>query len=96
MEKQFEEFTALVPANFKGLMIQYWMRDESIDRNEAIAAYIDADFERLNKRIANTVQTFKPDIAPYEHCAETNGLTCFEVVDNNFVIPVEILEECDQ
>lgn len=91
MEKQFEEFKAYVPANFKGLMIQYWMRDENIDRDEAIAAYIDTDFDDLHKRIANTFQTFKPDLGYSD--AERNGTLCVEIEENNVVIPVQILEE---
>jgi len=91
MEKQYSEFRAFVPANFTGLMIQWWMRDERLDRDAAIAAYLDNDFKKLSSRIANTHQTFKPDLG-YAN-AETNGSLCFEIEDNNFVIPVEILEE---
>jgi hypothetical protein len=93
MEKQFTKFKALVPANFKGLMIQYWMSDEGISRNKAIDYYLDSDFENLNKRIANTVQEFKPDLG-YTN-KDRNGRLCFEAEDNNFVIPVEILEKAE-
>lgn len=92
MDKQFEEFKAYVPENFKDLMIQYWMRDENMSRDEAIDAYLDDDFEKLNKRIANTYQTFKPDLG-YVNASELEGGLCFEVDDNNIVIPVDILEE---
>jgi hypothetical protein len=91
MKKQFEEFRALVPPNFKELMIQYWMRNEVMDRQQAIDAYMDESFDKLNKRIANTVQTFKPDLGYRDN--QINGTLCFEVKDDSFVIPVEILEE---
>ena len=93
MNKQFKEFRALVPANFKGLMIQYWMKDENISRNKAIDYYLDNEFENLNKRIANTVQSFKPDLGYTNE--DKNGRLCFEIEDNNYVIPVDILESVE-
>ena len=89
MEKQLKEFKALLPSNIKGLMIQFWMKDERIPREEALK-YITPDFETFAKSIANTAQTFKPDLG-YSN-KDYDGVLCFVKGDDNWVIPVEILE----
>lgn len=89
MEKQFTEFEALAPANFTGRMIQFWMKDDNISRDEALK-YINDDFKALADRISNRVCKFKPDLG-YKY-KEFEGAFCFEIEDNNWVIPVEILE----
>jgi len=91
MDNQYGEFRAGVPYNFKELMIEYWMRDENMDKNEAMNAYLTGDFFRLERRIAGTVRTFKPDLGYSD--SMINGTLCFEVEDNNVVIPIEILIE---
>lgn len=90
MKKQFKEFKAFVPTNIVGLMTQYWMSDENITRDEALDRYITGDFREFTSTIANTFQTFTPDLG-YRN-KETNGTLCFLKGDNNWVIPVEVLE----
>ena len=89
MEKQFVEFEALVPANFTGRMIQFWMKDDNITREEALN-YIDDSFKEFAKKVTNRVRRFKPDLG-YTN-KEFDGAYCFDVEDNNWVIPVEVLE----
>ena len=89
--KQFKEFEALVPDNFAALMVQYWREDESFStEDEVIAAYYDDDFKQFANRIAGTRCRFKPDLGYSDD--DRNGTLCFEMDDNNIVIPTDILE----
>lgn len=88
--KRFEEFEAMVPDNFADLMVDYWETDESMSRDEALEAYYDDSFKQLDKRISGTRRTFKPDLGYSDKSID--GTLCFESEDNNFVIPVSILE----
>ncbi len=87
--KQFHRFQAFVPENFTELMIKYWKDDEKLTRAEALGFYYDDDFIRLASRISGTQQTFKPDIGYRDKSID--GTLCFEIEDNNLVIPVSIL-----
>jgi hypothetical protein len=88
--KQFTEFEAMVPGNFAALMVDYWESDETLSRDEVIAAYYDDSFKALDKRIAGTKCRFKPDLGYSDE--NRDGTLCFEIEDNNVVIPVAILE----
>lgn len=88
MEKQFNRFSATVPEDFAELMIGFWM-EEGFSRNEAIDAYYDDDFIELVDRIKGQRCKFKPDLGYADR--NINGTLCFEVEDDNFVIPVLIL-----
>ncbi len=88
--KQFEEFEALVPDNFAQLMVQFWQDDEKSTRDEVISAYYDADFKALHGRIAGTKCKFKPDLGYTDKSID--GTLCFELEDDNVVIPVSMLE----
>lgn len=89
MDKQFSRFSATVPEDFTELMIQFWMDDEGLSRDEAINAYYDGSFIDLTNRIKGERCNFKPDLGYSDN--SINGTLCFEVEDNNFVIPVSIL-----
>lgn len=90
MEKQFNKFRAIVPDNFKNLMIDYWMDNEKISREAAINFYIDDGFNELSERISDNTAYFNPDLGYTDK--EIDGQLCFEAQDNNFVIPVNILK----
>lgn len=89
MNKQFSQFTATVPDDFGEQMIQYWMDDESLSRDDVINTYHDESFSELEKRIKGKKCSFKPDLGYRDN--DINGSLCFEVEDNNFCIPVSIL-----
>ena len=91
--KQFKEFRALVPTNFASLMVDFWEKDESLTRDEVIEAYYSDKFKIFAARISGTAQTFKPDLG-YAN-KSIDGTVCFEIDDNNVVIPIEILEVID-
>lgn len=88
--KQFEQFEAIVPENFEQLMIDFWIRNENAEKEEVLAWYFDDNFKAMNKRIAGKRCTFKPDLGYSSE--EVNGTLCFELEDNDYVIPVSILE----
>ena len=88
--KQFEEFEAIVPDNFERLMVIWWRESENATEDDVLKWYYDENFKLLAKRIAGTRRKFKPDLG-YKDEAK-NGTLCFEIEDNNFVIPVKILE----
>ena len=90
MEKQFTDFMAFVPDDFEEKMIQFWMADEKLARDDVLPAYYDDAFKELCARISGKEFLFKPDLG-YSH-ADTNGKLCFEAIDDCFVIPVSILE----
>lgn len=92
--KQFEEFEALVPDDFKKLMVKWWMEDESSTRDQVIKWYYDDDFKTFADRVVGTRCRFKPDLGYADK--EKNGTICFEKEDNNYVIPVHILEVISQ
>lgn len=90
MTKQFLEFEAMVPANFERLMILWWREDENASEEDVLRWYYDEDFKLFASRIAGNKCRFKPDLGYKD--GSKNGTLCFEVEDNNFVIPVKILE----
>jgi len=90
MMKQFDVFEAMVPDNFAQLMVQFWEEEEERSRDEVIISYYNADFKALDKRIAGTRCKFEPDLGYTDE--SINGTLCFEIEDNNFVIPVAMLE----
>jgi hypothetical protein len=89
MKKQFIRFSAIVPIDFNEKMIEFWMRDEGLSRSEAINIYHDGLFIDLVNRIKGKRCNFKPDLGYSDK--DLNGSLCFEVEDNNFCIPVSIL-----
>jgi len=92
MDKQFKEFKAMVPIDFKEQFIQFVMKDEKVLRDQAIEFYFKDNkykFDELNERVAGKICKFRPDLG-YAH-SDSNGRHCFEIVDNNWCIPVELL-----
>lgn len=81
------QFEALVPNNFEAIMVDWWQEEESLTRDDALAAYHNDSFKALVDRVAGKRCKFKLDLG----CGWDGG-TCFEVLDNNFVIPVSILK----
>lgn len=82
------KFRATVPDNFRELMIEYWMRDEGMDYDEALACYGDGSFEELCERLSGVESEFVCEVGSEPN--DWDGI-CFEVTDNNFVIPLNIL-----
>ena len=88
--KQFKEFEAIVPYNFANLMVNFWSSNENLNRDTVIKTYYSDSFKALKRRITGTKCKFKPDLDCKDK--KINGTLCFELKDNNFVIPIEILE----
>lgn len=78
------EFYGFVKGNVQERIIQCWMDDENISREHAISCYADNDFYKLCDRLKY--------ICKFSFDGESQT-DCFESVDNNFVIPVEIIDE---
>lgn len=79
------DFTGFPKEDFRQLMINYWMKNENYEKEvDALEAYGGHDFDAFCDRLDNTsLLNFKYDL---------NSLTeCFEVIDNNFVIPVSAI-----
>lgn len=91
MVKQFHRFEAKVPEDFEEQMIKFWMKDENVTREEAMGFYHDDDFKSLCSRLSGGgIHAFNPDLGYTKR--DIDGTLCFEWKDNNFVIPVSILE----
>jgi len=88
--KQFKEFEAIVPYNFANLMVNFWVSNENSNKDTVIKAYYNDSFKTLEKRITGTKCKFKPDLGYKD--AKIDGTLCFELKDDNWVIPIEILE----
>ena len=80
-------FTATVPANFDELMFLFWCDDESL---ESALSYRDESFLDLSKKISGSRSLFE-----YDANADTsiNYSLSFACCDNEFVIPVSILND---
>ena len=80
-------FNAKVPNNFDEQMFLFWCDDECI---ESAILYRNASFIDLCKRISGKVCTFK-----YEdlYGGGIDYSQAFEITDNNYPIPVNILEQ---
>jgi len=89
MTPQLKPFKAVAPPDFREKMIVYWMKGEKINRGAAMSFYGGKSFEKFCKRLVGEVREYKPDISIWE---PGPSLDCFEKVDNNFVIPIHILE----
>lgn len=89
MNKQFNRFSAIVPIDFNEKMIEFWMRYEGLSLDEAINTCNDDSFIGLANRIKGERCNFKPDLGYSDK--DINGSLCFEIEDNNFCIPVSIL-----
>ena len=78
-------FNGFPKEDFRERMIQYWIDSEPCfngDKEAALANYGGEDFDRLCERCdGSTLLTFTMD------CDKT----CFESVDDNFVIPVSAI-----
>lgn len=75
-------FYGFVQGDVEEKMIQYWMSDEGITRDAAMNYYYNDEFLELCKRLKSVCE-FKFDTES----------TCFEIKDNDFVIPVSIITE---
>ena len=80
-------FSAMVPANFDELMFLFWCDDESL---ESALSYRDEYFLNLSKKISGSRILFKHDLTAY---SSINYSLAFACCDNNFVIPVSILND---
>jgi hypothetical protein len=88
--KQFTEFKGIVKDNFRDLMVQYWMDDEGYStKHQALLTYGGHKFEFLCNDLVGEVRTFTPDIGYKDKSID--GTLCFEKEDNNFVIPVNLI-----
>ena len=73
-------FSGYLKKDFKEKMIDFWMEEGIFKtRQNAIEHYGGKEFDKLCSK--KTLCFFKYDI-------NTNEKECFEIVDNNFVIPV--------
>ena len=89
--KQYKKFKAFVPNDFEEKLIEYWCKNENMTKEQACAYYHNDDFKQLVKRISGKKCVFLPDLG-YSN-DDHNGVLCFEEIDDNFVIPVIILED---
>lgn len=82
-----ETFNAVAPDDFRKRMIEWWMRDEGFSEELAIAHYGGYLFDNLCERLIGKTREYVSDC----HANEGGDETCFEVADNNYVIPTSIL-----
>lgn len=88
--KQFTEFKGIVKDNFRDLMVQYWMDDEGYStKHQALLTYGGFNFEALCNDLVGEARTFVPDLGYSDKSID--GTLCFEKEDNNFVIPVNLI-----
>lgn len=80
----------MVPSDFSELMLNFWMVDENLTEEEARGFYWTKEFDEFSSRISSKTLLFKPDLG-YSN-KDVDGTLCFETEDNNFVIPVNILQ----
>ena len=80
------EFQGTPKKNFRQLMIISWMAEGCFETEEkAIKNYGGEDFDKLCERFnGDAVLSFKMEIG--------STTECFEIKDNNFVIPVSAIE----
>lgn len=89
--KRFVNFTATAPSDFREQMVDYWTRTDGLSRELALKAYGGADFDALCSTVIGNACEFKPDLGYSDN--EINGTLCCELADNNFIIPVRILDD---
>ena len=82
-------FLATVPTNFDELMFLFWCEDESLD---SALSYRDESFLDLSKKISGSRIHFKHDLTAY---SSINYSLAFACCDNNFLIPVSILNDIE-
>ena len=88
--KQFKEFEGVVKDNFRQNMIQFWMDDEGYSTpHQALLTYGGSKFEMLCNDLVGEVRTFVPDLGYSDKSID--GTLCFEKEDNNFPIPVDLI-----
>lgn len=73
-------FKGFIEGDVEERMIQWWMYDERCSRKQAIEYYYDDSFPALCERLKSECVFIKDD-----------KRTCFEVEDNNFIIPINII-----
>lgn len=79
------EFKCKVPETFLEDMIAFWTRECKESRT-----VVDPDFEDFCDRVVGKACTFKID---NDYAGkESSNTHCCEVYDDNFVIPISILE----
>ena len=80
-----KDFSGFPKEDFRQSMINYWMSNGFETELQALKCYGGRSFDVLCERMTPTVlMNFKYDIG------ETK--TCFEIIDNNFVIPVDAID----
>ena len=79
-----KSFTGFPKKNFRQLMIDFWMSEGCFDSEaDALKNYDAEGFDALCGRCdGTTLLTFTYD----------DSSTCFEVIDNNYVIPVTAID----
>ena len=82
-------FTATVPTDFDELMFLFWCDDESL---ESALSYRDESFLDLSKEISGSLIYFRHDINADN---SINYSLSFACCDNEFVIPVSILNDIE-
>ena len=91
MKNQYTKFYAKLPLDFKEQMIAFWMEDERSTREEVERSYAQSrGFKKLCEKLGE-VLIFKPDLGYAD--PNINVTLCFELLDNDYPIPVYILED---
>ena len=81
------KFKAIAPPDFRQKMLEFWQRDNGRTLSEAIADSSVTDFMILCERLIGKEQEYSVDV----HLSPVEEITCFESVDDNWVIPESIL-----
>ena len=81
------DFSGLPKSGFREKMIDHWMEEGCFKtRQDAVDNYGGHKFDLLCRRCdGSMLLNFKYDIG-------TDEKECFETVDNNFVIPVSVID----
>ena len=88
--KMFKMFTGIVKSDFRERMVKYWMTNEGYATpGEAIDVYGGNDFDDLCNAVIGVKREFEPDLGYTD--AEIDGTLCFDLIDDNFVIPVDFI-----
>ena len=85
--KRFKNFLAVAPYDFRDKIIEYWIENEGLTKEQAISAYGEG-LDDLCAALISNVREYKPDLG---YKGEENGTLCFEIEDDNFCIPIKIL-----
>jgi hypothetical protein len=83
------DFKSTVSTNFRDGWIDWMVEVDRRTRSEIKDIYCDKKFDDLCSRISGNICDFNYE---YNHDGSICDLYCFEVIDNNFVIPYSLLE----